>query len=94
MAGSLVAFVLLTFLTATSQSIEALALWRLLTGLGASGVVPLALVLVARLFPYEKRGRPLGWLFGAMAGGRRHLKVCSPDNDLPDIVRTSSMLRV
>ncbi len=21
------------------------------------------------LFPYEKRGRPLGWLFGAMAGG-------------------------
>lgn len=31
--------------------------------------VPLALVLVGKLFPYEQRGRPLGWLFGAMAGG-------------------------
>lgn len=26
-------------------------------------------MLVGRLFPYEERGRPLGWLFGAMAGG-------------------------
>lgn len=69
MAASLGAFVVLTALTATAQSIEALALWRVLTGLGASGVVPLALVLVSRLFPFERRGRPLGWLFGAMAGG-------------------------
>jgi predicted MFS family arabinose efflux permease len=46
-----------------------LILWRLLTGLGASGVVPLALALMGHLFPYEQRGRPLGWLFGAMAGG-------------------------
>jgi predicted MFS family arabinose efflux permease len=43
--------------------------WRFLTGLGASGVVPLALALMGNLFPYEQRGRPLGWLFGAMAGG-------------------------
>lgn len=42
---------------------------RLLTGLGASGVVPLALALMGDLFPYRQRGRPLGWLFGAMAGG-------------------------
>lgn len=69
MAASLVAFAGLTILTATAQSVEQLALWRLLTGLGASGVVPLGLVLVGRLFPYEQRGRPLGWLFGAMAGG-------------------------
>ncbi len=69
MAASLTAFVVLTVLTATAGSIEQLAVWRILTGLGASGVVPLALVLVARLFPYERRGRPLGWLFGAMAGG-------------------------
>lgn len=46
-----------------------LILWRLLTGLGASGVVPLALALMGHLFPYEPRGWPLGWLFGAMAGG-------------------------
>lgn len=32
-------------------------------------MVPLALALMGDLFPYEHRGRPLGWLFGAMAGG-------------------------
>lgn len=66
---SLAVFVLLTGLTATAQSLDQLTFWRLLTGLGASGVVPLALVLVGRVFAYEQRGRPLGWLFGAMAGG-------------------------
>lgn len=69
MTGSVAAFSILTAATATAQSIEQLALWRVLTGLGAAGVVPLALVLVGRLYPYEERGRPLGWLFGAMAGG-------------------------
>ncbi len=69
MFASLAAFSVLTMLTATAQSIEQLAMWRLLTGIGASGVVPLALALVGRLYPYEQRGRPLGWLFGAMAGG-------------------------
>ncbi|KIU53548.1 MFS transporter [Bradyrhizobium elkanii] len=66
---SLMAFSALTMLTATAQSIEQLTLWRTVTGIGASGVVPLALALVGRLYPYEQRGRPLGWLFGAMAGG-------------------------
>ncbi len=69
MLVSLIAFVVLTALTATSQSAAAMMVWRLLTGLGASGVVPLALALMGDLFPYEQRGRPLGWLFGAMAGG-------------------------
>jgi predicted MFS family arabinose efflux permease len=67
--ASLFAFALLTGLTATSRSASQLIAWRLLTGIGASGVVPLALALIGVLFPYEKRGRPLGWLFGAMAGG-------------------------
>jgi predicted MFS family arabinose efflux permease len=69
MFASLAAFAVLTALTATAHSVTALAAWRVLTGLGASGVVPLALVLVGGMFPYEQRGRPLGWLFGAMAGG-------------------------
>jgi predicted MFS family arabinose efflux permease len=69
MFASLAMFSLLTALTATAVSVEQMALWRVLTGLGASGVVPLALVLVGQLFPYEQRGRPLGWLFAAMAGG-------------------------
>lgn len=67
--ASLVAFVVLTLLTATSQSASQMIGWRLLTGIGASGVVPLGLTLIRDLFPYEQRGRPLGWLFGAMAGG-------------------------
>lgn len=66
---SLTAFIVLTVLTATAQSATQFLLWRLLTGLGTSGVVPLALALMGDLFPYEQRGRPLGWLFGAMAGG-------------------------
>src|SRR5229473_8511220 len=69
MFTSLATFAVLTVLTATAQSIEQLALWRIVTGIGASGVVPLALAMVGRLYPYEQRGRPLGWLFGAMAGG-------------------------
>src|SRR5438309_3807984 len=69
MLASLLAFVILTALTATAQSAAQLILWRLMTGLGASGVVPLALALMGTLFPFEERGRPLGWLFGAMAGG-------------------------
>ena len=67
--SSLLAFVVLTALTTTAASADAFIGWRLVTGLGASGVVPIALALVGRLFPYEQRGRPLGWLFGAMAGG-------------------------
>jgi len=66
---SLVAFLVLTALTATAQTASQMILWRTATGLGASGVVPLALALIGDLFPYERRGRPLGWLFGAMAGG-------------------------
>ncbi|MGY2488210.1 MFS transporter [Cupriavidus sp. CP313] len=69
MFASLLAFAVLTALTATAHSIEAIATWRILTGLGASGVVPLALMLVGGMYPYAERGRPLGWLFGAMAGG-------------------------
>lgn len=44
-------------------------MWRALTGLGASAIVPLALSLIGALYPYSQRGRPLGWMFGAMAGG-------------------------
>jgi predicted MFS family arabinose efflux permease len=67
--ASLLAFIVLTAVTATAWSAPSMALLRLLTGLGASGVVPIALALLGDLFPYRERGRPLGWLFGAMAGG-------------------------
>lgn len=60
---------LLTGLAAAARSVSELVAIRLLTGLGASGVVPLGLALIGQVYPYERRGRPLGWLFGAMAGG-------------------------
>jgi MFS family permease len=55
--GSLTAFMVLATATATATSIEQITAWRVVTGLGASGVVPMALVLVGRLFPYKQRGR-------------------------------------
>ncbi len=67
--ASLAAFVLLTAMTTTAQSAQALLVLRLLTGLGASGVVPLAQAFIGDVVPYHERGRALGWLFGAMAGG-------------------------
>ncbi len=69
MLASLTAFVVLTGLTAAARSVSELVAIRLLTGLGASGVVPLGLALIGQVYPYERRGRPLGRLFGAMAGG-------------------------
>ena len=66
---SLLAFVLLTALTATAQSSDQMILWRLLTGLGASGVVPVSLAMIGDLYPFERRGKPLGMLFAAMEGG-------------------------
>lgn len=67
--GSLAVFVLLTGLTATATSVGQLLWWRVATGFGAGGVVPMALAMVGRLFAFEQRGRRLGLLFGAMAGG-------------------------
>jgi len=67
--SSLFVFVVLTALTSFSQSVPQLITWRLLTGIGASGVVPMALAWTGRSYSYEERGRPLGWIFGAMAGG-------------------------
>ena len=46
MLGSLAAFILLTLITATARSAPQILWWRLLTGLGASGVVPLALAFI------------------------------------------------
>ncbi|UEC01702.1 MFS transporter [Burkholderia vietnamiensis] len=69
MLTSLALFIVLVFVTALCQTLDALVAVRAITGIAASGIVPLALVVVAKLFPYAERGRPLGWIFGAMAGG-------------------------
>ena len=67
--SSLGAFVVLTALTATSGSAGQLLAWRGLTGACACGVVPLGLVWVGKTYAPTERGRPMGWVFGAMAGG-------------------------
>ena len=67
--GSLTLFVLLTAATASVASVQGFVAWRIATGIGASGVVPISLTLIGDVIPFQKRGRALGWLFGAIAGG-------------------------
>ena len=62
-------FAIFTAFTAFSQSVSQLIFWRLLTGIGASGVIPISLAWIGQTYTYEERGRPLGLVFGAVAGG-------------------------
>ena len=66
---SILAFALLTILTATVQSALQLLIVRFLTGLTVSGFIPLVLILIGDLFPYNVRGKAIGFIFAAMAGG-------------------------
>jgi len=66
---SLIIFVVCTGLTATAQTASQMATWRLLTGIGASGVIPLTFALIGDLFPFAQRGSKLGLVFAAMEGG-------------------------
>jgi predicted MFS family arabinose efflux permease len=66
---SLATFAVLTAATALADSTAAFLGLRLATALGASGVVPISLALIGDVFPYARRGKALGWLFGGMAGG-------------------------
>jgi predicted MFS family arabinose efflux permease len=62
-------FAIFTALTAFSESIPQLLAWRLLTGIGAGGVIPISLAWIGQTYTYAERGRPLGFVFGAVAGG-------------------------
>jgi predicted MFS family arabinose efflux permease len=65
----LIPTVLLPALSASAHSIGQLIAWRVVTGLALGGIAPIALALVAEMYPYAERGRPVGWIFGAIAGG-------------------------
>lgn len=67
--GSLVAFTALTAATALTDSAGGFIAMRVATAIGASGVVPISLALIGDVYPFHRRGRALGWLFGGMAGG-------------------------
>jgi predicted MFS family arabinose efflux permease len=65
----LVMMVVTTAGVATAHTAHQMLAWRLLGGIATGGIVPIALALLGDLFPYAERGRPIGWMFGAMAGG-------------------------
>jgi predicted MFS family arabinose efflux permease len=67
--SALALFTALALATASAPSVGWFIIWRAASGMGASGVVPVSLMLIGDLFPYEKRGPAIGWLFGGMAGG-------------------------
>jgi predicted MFS family arabinose efflux permease len=55
--------------TASAHSIWQLLIWRMIAGVTTGGIIPISLALFGDLYPYNQRGRPIGWLFGAIAGG-------------------------
>lgn len=67
--GSMGVFIVLIGATGLIDTAESMIALRLLTGLGASAVVPLSLALIGDLYDYGNRGQALGWLFAAMQGG-------------------------
>jgi predicted MFS family arabinose efflux permease len=69
MLALLLAMPPVTALTATARGIGELTAWRVLAGVATGGTVPLTLALIGDLYPYRERGRPLGMVFGAIAGG-------------------------
>lgn len=52
-----------------SGNISQLLLIRIVAGLATGGIVPVSVSLIGDVFAYEKRGKQIGLLFGAMAGG-------------------------
>ncbi|HEX2748047.1 MAG TPA: MFS transporter, partial [Verrucomicrobiales bacterium] len=60
---------LTTLLVSLAWSIQSLIVLRILSGLTAGGIVTISLALIGDLYPYQRLGRALGWMFGAIAGG-------------------------
>jgi predicted MFS family arabinose efflux permease len=67
--GSLLVFIVLTAATATADHVGSFIAWRIATGLSAAGIVPICLTLIGDVVPFNRRGRAVGWFFGAIAGG-------------------------
>ena len=61
--------VVTTFLLSRSWSAQSLIAARIISGLCAGGIVTIGLTVVGDLYPFEKLGRAMGWMFGAIAGG-------------------------
>ena len=60
LVGSLVVFALGSLVTAAAYDLPSVVVGRLLQGVGAGGLLPPTLALVADLYPPRRRGVPLG----------------------------------
>jgi MFS family permease len=60
LVAALVLFAVGSLITTLSYDLESLVAGRFLQGVGAGGLVPATLALVADLYPVERRGVPLG----------------------------------
>lgn len=63
MAATMLLFAVTNFLCAASTSIEPILLYRILMGVVSAGVVPLALIVIGKIFEAEVRGRLVGLFF-------------------------------
>ena len=60
LVGSLVIFALGSLVTAAAYDLPSIVIGRLIQGVGAGGLLPATLALVADLYPPRRRGVPLG----------------------------------
>jgi predicted MFS family arabinose efflux permease len=66
---SLAAFPVVSLAMAAAPTLNWLIALRILSGITNVGIVVTGLSLVGDLFPPTDRGRAIGWIFGAIAGG-------------------------
>jgi predicted MFS family arabinose efflux permease len=66
---ALLSFSVLSVASGFVQNGLQLVILRALTGATASGFVPLSLILIGVLFPYERLGGAMSLIFASMAGG-------------------------
>src|SRR5579872_1572729 len=74
MIGCVALFGALTFVTAFLTSVDALRIWRLLTGFGLGAALPLTFVIANEFAPARSRARMIavmscGFAIGALSGG-------------------------
>ena len=69
LVGCLLVFALGSLLTATAHTLPGVVAGRGLQGVGAGGLVPATLALVADLYPADRRGVPLGAVGAAQEAG-------------------------
>ena len=67
--GVLTLAIAATALCAFAWSANSLIVFRIVCGVCAGGFLPISLAMIGDLYPFDKVGRAMGWIFGAVAGG-------------------------